>query len=185
MLHRSPLWHIARLPPGARPRLLRPRRGRMAVIYPQQAGISPPSEANPRVCIGWFRYRGQPSSAKALRISLQGFYDWSIGRWKLVLLQFRRIDPSDFGAIERRCPPFSDGATKKMQLDGFFRILVPDDLKGNRNLDTDAQLFVEFPLQAFFQTFSLFAFPAWKFPQTGEMHACAAFGDEITSVNAD
>ena len=72
-----------------------------------------------------------------------------------------------------------------MQLDGFFRILVTDDLEWNWNLDANAQFFVQFPLQAFLETFSVFAFSAGKLPEAGKMYAGAALGDEITAVTTD
>jgi hypothetical protein len=113
---------------------------------------------------------------------LQGFDDRSISRRKLVLSHLRRIDPPDFCAIERRRPALSDRAAKEVEFDDFFRVLVPNDLEGNGNSDANAQLLIQFPLQALFKAFSLLTLSAGKLPQTGEMHACSSFGDEITAV---
>lgn len=95
------------------------------------------------------------------------------------------MDPPDFRAIDGRRAALADGAAKKVQFHYFFRVFVPDDLEGYGNSDANAQLFIEFPPQAFFQTFSLFSLPAGKLPEAGQMHACATFGDKIPPFTAD
>ena len=95
------------------------------------------------------------------------------------------MDPPDFRAIDRRGQSFADGAAEEVQLNGFFRVLVPDDLKWNGNVYANVQFFEQLTLQAFLQRFSLFLLAAGKFPETGEVHTTAAFCDEIPAVVTD
>jgi len=93
--------------------------------------------------------------------------------------------PPNFGAINRGCAAFPDGAPEKMQFDDFFRVLMPDDLEGKRNVDPNVQFLEQFPSQTFLQCFALLTFAAGELPEAGEVHPCPAFGNEISAVVTD
>ena len=95
------------------------------------------------------------------------------------------MDPTDFGAVERGCPAFPDSAAEEVQLDGFLWILMPDNLKRNRDFDSNVQLLEEFTLKAFLQRFFPLSFTARKFPEAGQVYAHTAFGDQIPAVMTD
>jgi hypothetical protein len=59
---------------------------------------------------------------------------------------------------------------------------MPNDLKGYRHVDVNTQLLEQLPPQAFFQCFTSLAFPAWKLPETRQMHARFPAGDQISAL---
>src|SRR5262245_12810280 len=69
-----------------------------------------------------------------------------------------------------------------MELDCFFRILVLDDPKRNRCIDSNVQFFKQLPTQTFFQRFTLLPFATGKFPETRQVHTGATLGNQIPAV---
>src|SRR5574337_12093 len=89
------------------------------------------------------------------------------------------IDPSKLRAVQRDRITRLDPTTKKMQLHGLLRIIMPYDPEGNRHIDTDIQLLPQLPMQTFLQRFARLPLPSRKLPQPAEMHPCLAARDEI------
>jgi len=54
---------------------------------------------------------------------------------------------------------------------------MPDNLKRNRDFDSNVQLLEQLTLKAFLQRFFPFAFSARKFPEASQVYAHAPFGD--------
>src|SRR4029077_2204276 len=78
--------------------------------------------------------------------------------------------------------PGFDPATEEMQLHSFLRILVPNDLKRYRHVDTNTQLLEQLPPETFFQCFTWLALPAWKLPETCQMHTRIPSGNQIAAL---
>jgi hypothetical protein len=88
-----------------------------------------------------------------------------------------RPDPPNFRAVNGRGIASFDSAMEEMQLHSLLCILMTDDLKGYRHIDTNTQLLEQFPPQTFFQCFPRLAFPAWKLPKTSQEHTRLASRD--------
>ena len=69
-----------------------------------------------------------------------------------------------------------------MQFHSFLRILMPNDLKGYRHVDTNTQFLAQLPPEAFLQCFTRLALPARKLPETRQMHARFPPGDQIAAL---
>jgi hypothetical protein len=74
---------------------------------------------------------------------------------------------------------------EEMQFHSFLCILVPNDLKWYRHVDTNAQFLEQLPLQTFFQCFPRLAFPAWKFPEARQVHTWIPSGNQIAALTID
>lgn len=102
----------------------------------------------------------------------------SIGGWELVGGEGLGGDPGEGVAVEGLGFSAGEGAVEEAEANGFLGVGVSDFFDLAADGDFDAEFFAEFADEAVLEGFVGLEFAAGKFPESAEVVAGAALGDE-------
>ena len=105
-----------------------------------------------------------------------------VGRRELVGIQFILRDPREGGTPDGAWFVPSPGALEELKPDRLLGIAMRDRLDELANLNLDPELLHQFATQRLLEGFAGFSFAPGEFPQSGQMSASRALGDEEFSV---
>ena len=99
--------------------------------------------------------------------------------------EVRLFDPFHGGAVQWLRFAGEKLAEKKLQMDGFFGVVMADFLEQFTHGDLHAEFFADFADEALLKGLARLALAAGEFPQAAEVRIRMALGDQEFSVAKD